>query len=139
MSRMSMTLKPLTLETFAKLFARALSEKQSFAFFLGAGCSLSSGVLLASTLTLRWIREMKRQDTGSSIDFETWYQKRHPDFTSAKAGSFYSKAFEELYPNVAIRRSEVQKFVSSKDPGFGYGALGAIMTSNEIGSLCKSS
>jgi hypothetical protein len=80
---------------------------------------------------------MKRETTGSSIDYEIWYSKTHPGFSIEKAGSFYSTAMEERHTNVAARRLEVQKFVSAKDPSFGYGALGGIITSEKVGSLCN--
>ncbi|MER9757427.1 SIR2 family protein [Mesorhizobium sp. M0166] len=128
----------VSMKTFSKLFAEAtLKGHQSFAFFLGAGCSVSSGILPASTLALQWIRELKRRSTGTSLDFESWYAEKYPSFTTQNAGDFYALAMEELFPTLALRRMEVQRFISLKDPGFGYATLGSIMTSKTLGSLCN--
>ncbi|WP_076866148.1 SIR2 family protein [Bradyrhizobium mercantei] len=121
------------LQSFASLLADLIKRGQSFAFFLGAGCSVSSGVLPASTLTLQWIRELKRHQTGTSLDAEKWYSELHPDFDAKVAGRFYGRVIQERFPNLASRRMEAQRFVSNKDPGFGYVTLAGLMSDIVLG------
>ncbi len=126
------------LKSFAALLAEALGKGgQSFAFFLGAGCSVSSGILPASTLSLQWIRELKRIQTGTSLDAEAWYSKLHPDFDSKAPGSFYGHVIQERFPNLALRRMEAQRFISNKDPGFGYVTLASMISDLELGPRCN--
>ncbi|ESW93821.1 hypothetical protein X770_00960 [Mesorhizobium sp. LSJC269B00] len=113
-----------------------ISGRMDFAFFLGAGCSISSGILPASTLCLRWIRELKRNETGNSLDFEEWYEKAksNPGFSRKNAGAFYAKVIQERFPNPALRRMAVQDLVAQRDPAFGYYVLSALMANEALGS-----
>jgi tetratricopeptide (TPR) repeat protein len=132
-------MQTIDLKRFSSVFAEAvLSGKMSFAFFLGAGCSISSGILPASTLCLQWVRELERDQSGNdSPDFEEWYAKSHPGFTRENAGAFYATVIQERFPNPALRRMAVQDFVSARDPGFGYAALSALITNVNIGPRCN--
>lgn len=126
------------LEAFARQFHFAVDEgKLAFAFFLGAGCSVSSGIPSASTLSLHWIRELKRRETGTSIGAYEWFASKKPGFTPAKAGQFYATVIQELFPSLSARKIEIQRFVSSRDPGCGYGALAALATHVAAGALCN--
>ena len=128
-------MQAIDLEHFCKLVNEAVrSGGMSFALFLGAGCSVSSGVLSASTLCLRWVREMKRDKTKTSLDFEKWYAKDHPGFQRETAGTFYATAIRERFPDHALRRMAVQQFVSEKDPAVGYYALSSLITDEKLGS-----
>ena len=55
-------------EHFVRHFGFMLKEQEGrFAFFLGAGCSISSGIEGASTLVVaRWLQKLYRQETGAT-------------------------------------------------------------------------
>jgi len=66
-------------------FARHIKELADqndthFCFFLGAGCSISSGIPGASALTRRWIKKAKQIDTDSNDTVLEWAQNKFPDF-----------------------------------------------------------
>lgn len=118
----------------ALLFESVRNGGMSFAFLLGAGCSVSSRIPSASTLALRWIREMKRDATGSSLDFEEWYKSIHPEFSARDAGNHYAQVISKIYPDLALRRMAVQEFVSGRDPAIGYYALSALVCDETFGA-----
>lgn len=125
----------IDLKKFSGQFTEEVRAHASFAFFLGAGCSISSGILPASTLCLQWIQEMKLLETKSSLDFENWYKSRgNADFSREQAGKYYAKVIQERYPSLASRRMAVQNFVAEKDPSIGYFALSALVTDEAVGS-----
>ncbi|MDI4232497.1 SIR2 family protein [Bradyrhizobium sp. Arg237L] len=131
------------LRSFAGALAEAvLRGHQQFAFFLGAGCSISSGVLPASTLCLQWIRELKRQHDRafshkprqfSDLEFVKWYQTIDSTFDEGRAGEFYSSIMKKRFPNAALRRMATQRFVTGADPGVGYQLLAALLLDSKAG------
>lgn len=125
-----------SLSQFCKYVSEAI-EKDAFAFFLGAGCSITSNVPSASHIALRWVMEMKREETGVSSGFEAWYGERNPGFSREKAGAFYSHIIRERYPNPAQRRAAVQDFVSCADPGVGYALLSEMLTNSKTSANCN--
>ncbi|UHC20422.1 SIR2 family protein (plasmid) [Methylobacterium currus] len=136
-------LTDLSFPRFIAQIAESISSSPNrFAFFLGAGCSVSSGVLPASTLVLKWIRERWRQEKGytlrgstalSAIDVESWYRKKSPDFDARSAGAAYSDVFKDRYPTIGMRRNEVAKFTSNLDPNIGYALLATLMSDAKFG------
>ncbi|MGO7906872.1 hypothetical protein ELG83_24730 (plasmid) [Rhizobium leguminosarum] len=120
------------LKTFSMtLVDRVRRDKQQFSFFLGAGCSVSSGVLPASTLVLQWIGELKREKEQTSINAAQWFSKTNPKFVAAEAGSHFSEVIALRYPQIAQRKLEVQRIISRKDPAFGYVTLAGLMSGGD--------
>ena len=68
----------------AEEFARRLRENSDlldkrFAFFLGAGCSISSGIPGAASLVKdRWLPRLHILRAPNENDFEAWVQKAFP-------------------------------------------------------------
>jgi NAD-dependent SIR2 family protein deacetylase len=99
-----------------------------FVFFLGAGCSVSSGIPDAATLVIYWLKLLKHLQTGNVNDFDSWVKSRFPDFNEEKAASFYGRIIEELYPSSKARQEEVERIVEKSLPSFGYAILAQLIT-----------
>ncbi len=99
-----------------------------FVFFLGAGCSVSSGIPDATTLVIYWLKLLKRLETGNVNDFDSWVKNRFPGFDDEKAASFYGKVIEKLYPSSKTRQEEVERITERALPSFGYAVLAQLAT-----------
>lgn len=122
-------------EFVRRLKARLQSSKDArFVFFLGAGCSVSSGIKGAADLVREWLPELKRVTTGSSDGWEAWAAANLEDFDPDDLAAVYSEVFEKLFDTPASRQTEIERLVDrAKDPGFGYGVLAQLMVHEPLG------
>lgn len=129
-------LRVLPVFEFIKRLRRLAEHSDNrIVFFLGAGCSVSSGIPGAATLALKWIKELKELQMGEKISFEDWLidSKKYKDFLKNNSAVFYSKVIRDRFPSDDERQIEIEKIVSRKDPGFGYAVLAKLLDSIECG------
>ena len=112
-------------------------EDSKFVFFLGAGCSISSGIPSATSLVRSWLLKLKKMKTGSNDNFTSWLTETFPEYTEETASLFYGKVIEELFLLPEQRQREVERLTEGKDPGFGYAVLAQLMTHLSCGSHCN--
>lgn len=93
-------------------------ETRRLTFFLGAGCSVSSGIPAAGDLTKLWAQEL----APSTLD-EIKYKPE-------SAARSYYKVFEKAYPKQEQRQQELFRLMSRARPGFGYVALARLICEN---------
>jgi hypothetical protein len=66
------TLQTISPREFAGRFAAAIREQQqSFTWFIGAGCSKSSGILDAAGLVEKWLLELHKLQSAPGENYET--------------------------------------------------------------------
>lgn len=106
------------------------NEDSKFVFFLGAGCSVSSGIPAAARLVNQWLPRLKEMKTGSEDGFKSWIKDVYPDYTEENASSFYGKVIEDLFLLPEERQREIERLTEGKDPGFGYAVLAQLMVSH---------
>ena len=94
-----------------------------FVFFLGAGCSISSGIPGAAKLVREWLPRLKEMKTGNEDNYGTWAKEIYSDYTEEDASLFYGKVMEDLFLLPEERQKEVERLTEGKDPGFGYAVL----------------
>ena len=97
----------------------------NFALLLGAGCSITSGIRSAATVSKTWLKEIYENETGQSekdvnkiqeymkSNQSAWYNPNHE----------YSCLFEKRYDLPAQRRAFVEEEVAGKFPSIGYAYL----------------
>lgn len=123
---------------FVRQIKRSIEEHQSrYAFFLGAGCSISSKIPGAARLVHQWLPKLKRDETGTADGVDKWAKKRFSGYTSKKAASFYEEVMRALFPQPRQRQREIERIVEGKDPGFGYAVLARLMTADLFGPRCN--
>ena len=108
-----------------------------FVFFLGAGCSISSGIPGAAKLVREWLPRLKKVKTGNEDDYGTWAKEIYSDYTEEDASLLYGKVMEDLFLLPEERQREVERLTEGKDPGFGYAVLARLMTHSACGSHCN--
>src|SRR5207302_210890 len=84
--------RSLTVEEFARRLKDASrAEEKHYAIFLGAGCSVSSGIPDASTLVReRWLPRL-RDLRAPNEDLTTWVSHDFPESENQRASSLYGK------------------------------------------------
>ncbi|KYK35133.1 MAG: hypothetical protein AYK19_11260 [Theionarchaea archaeon DG-70-1] len=112
-------------------------EDSRFVFFLGAGCSMSSGIPGAKALVKRWLPRLKKVKTGDEDKCESWIKEEYPDYEEEKASLFYGKVIEDMFLTQEERQREVERLTEGKDPGFGYAVLAQLITHKKCGHHCN--
>ena len=128
-----MAMREMPVEEFVRRLRAAMDNDHSHAFFLGAGCSRSSGILLAGELVQLWLPRLKKIETDDDSGHEAWAANVFPGYEPTKAAGFYGPVMERLFHTAQERQAEIEDIVTGKDPGFGYGALARLISHNKFG------
>ncbi len=130
----------VTLHDLTDLATVWASQKQRFAWFLGAGVSASAGVPLASSirdklLVDRYAAEhgLVRQHVDAAdpafIDRVHGYYDGKNGMPPIGSDSDYSAAFELCLPDAAARKAELIAAIGRARPGFGQRVFGGLIVS----------
>ena len=112
------------------------SEHSRYVFFLGAGCSISSGIPSAAELVQQWLPKLKYLKDGKENDWEAWASKRFPGYSNNNPAAHYGAVIEDLFLQPDARQQEIERLTASKYPGFGYGTLAQLMSHKDYGHRC---
>jgi len=84
-------LREMDVAEFVRRFKNKMDENEDskFVFFLGAGCSVSSGIPAAETLVRNWLPRLKRLKTGDNSDYEDWAKEHYVGYDGTNGSSFY--------------------------------------------------
>ena len=123
-----MAMREIPVEQFVRRLRVSIANDPSYAFFLGAGCSRSSGILTAGELVRDWLPRLKRIETGEESGHEAWATQEFPGYEPGIAAAFYGPVMERLFDTAQDRQAEIERIVTGKDPGFGYGTLARLMS-----------
>lgn len=112
-------------------------EKNSdskYIFFLGAGCSVSSGIKLAKDLAQEWYEELKKQKTK----FDKFNKKHKTNIKknpNIDFGKFYFEIFETLFPTPLAQQKEIQRITEEVTPSLGYYVLSEFMQKSQFNTI----
>ncbi len=99
-------------------------------WFLGAGCSISSGIPAAGELVQRWMAELRRLKDDRYPD---WVDASCPGWEDEPA-PFYGLVIDERFGgNRRARQEEIARLVKGREPGFGYACLAQAMSHPTFG------
>ena len=100
-----------------------------FAFFLGAGCSVSSGIPDASSLVKNhWLPRLRDLRNPERQDLDKWAREQFPQYDPANPAAFYGEAMRELFLLPEEQQREIEALCEGRFPGFGYAVLAGLMT-----------
>lgn len=121
-----MPMRKIRSETFAKTLRDETQERKAkFAFFLGAGCSVSSGIPTASTLVRHyWVPRLKDRHPKDFADHLSDYDESNPEIS-------FGTAFKALYSTPSLRRQEAQARCNGRLPGLGYAILAGLLADKD--------
>ncbi|HEX5923554.1 MAG TPA: tetratricopeptide repeat protein [Baekduia sp.] len=115
-------------EFVRRIRAQAGQLDRHYVLWLGAGCSVSSGIPTAGTLVREvWLPQLHRLRIGAG-DLEAWVAGAFPDYDPANAGTHYGIVMDELFPLPEDRQRETERLCSNREPSFGYAVLAALMS-----------
>jgi protein O-mannosyl-transferase len=140
---MSFDLVEIPIDRFVrKLKYRLSDDKHKFAFFLGAGCSVSSGIPAAKELVIKWLKIFYFEETGKEAsknesEYKQWLSGKYPEFTEENCSKLYGKVIKDLFPHKAERKAEFERLIQNKDPAFGYGVLAQLVGNSPRGEYCN--
>lgn len=114
-----------------------VSHDSKIVWFLGAGCSVSSGVEDAATLTQRWLKELKYLETGDQDGLEDWAESRFPTYDRNDPAAAYIQVHEALFYTDQEQQREQETLSNEGQPGFGYATLAQLLTHEKWGERCN--
>lgn len=104
-----------------------------FSIFLGAGCSVSSGIPTADNLVENWLPRLKKLETGKDGNLNSWLIKQFPDYNKNNAAKYYGDVIQRMFLTSKERQKEIEKLVEGKSPAFGYSVLATLMSHSIYG------
>ncbi|MDD4446324.1 MAG: SIR2 family protein [Methanothrix sp.] len=112
-------------------------DDSKFVFFIGAGCSVSSGIPCAKDLANIWLRRLKKLRKGNDDNLEEWAKQEFSNYTLESAANHYGRIIEDLFLRPEARQREIEQLTEGKDPGFGYAVLAKLMSHEKYGGHCN--
>ncbi|MFN9131700.1 MAG: SIR2 family protein [Phycisphaerales bacterium] len=104
------------------------SSDSRYAFFLGAGCSVSSGIPAAGALVRdSWIPRLCKIKAPQRTDYAAFAKEQFPGYDPDRASSFYGQLIDALFITPNDRQREIEQLCEGKFPGFGYAALSKLV------------
>lgn len=113
---------------FARRVGAAVQEQDKrYALFLGAGCSISSGIPAAGALVRdHWLPRLKHLSAPDARD-DDWIAAKIPDYADDNPAASYGTVMEALFMNPEERQREIEQLCDGRFPAFGYAVLAQLM------------
>ena len=124
-------IRPMSaLEFVKRLKASCIREDEKYAFFLGAGCSVSSGIPVCSTLIEKdWLPKLFEIENYGDVNYKDWYETQKEKYDSENAADIYGNVISRLFKTPQQRQNEIERICKGTLPGFGYGVLSMLVSS----------
>lgn len=101
-----------------------------YAFFIGAGCSRSSGIPTAGELVVdSWLPRLKRL-VAPDIEGDGWLLNDFPGWDPENPAASYGDVIARLFLTPDHRQREMEVLCDGKFPAYGYAVLAALMADN---------
>jgi len=132
-------LREMDVGEFVRRFKNKMDENEDikFVFFLGAGCSVSSGIPAAGELVRNWLPRLKRLKTGDNSNYEDWAKEHYLGYDGTNDSLFYGNVINDLFLTSDGRQREIERLTEGKDPSFGYAVLAKLMSHRKYGRNCN--
>jgi hypothetical protein len=128
----------ITAHEFAGRMQRLLEQPgQSIVWFLGAGCSISSGIQGAAGLVRKWLRELQELQDLKDWQFMNWVSQEFPTYDKDNPARIYGEVLERLYPSPWDRQLEIERICANCEPNYGYATFAQLITHDDIGRRCN--
>ena len=120
----------MDVEEFVRRLKVDQTQEKKFAFFLGAGCSVSSGIPAAGTLVNeRWIPRLRDLREPHEADHLSWAERWLPGFKRDDPAQSYGRLIDELFVTADDRQREIESLCDGRSPAFGYAVLAQLVAS----------
>ncbi len=109
------------------------AEDRRFAFILGAGASLDSGIPMAGQLVGRWLQELHDREDHEDDPLAVWATAANlgiEGFEYQRAVEFYSQVFARRFADHPEEGyTYLERILHGHDPSFGYSVLAQVLAS----------
>ena len=127
----NMTRKVPVAEFWSRLAEARTAPDTSYAFFLGSGCSVSSGIPDAARLVKdRWLPRLRDLRAPVASNLEDWARKDLPAYDSQDPAGSFGEVAKELFLTDEDTQREIETLCENKFPGFGYAVLAGLSAKN---------
>jgi len=124
----SAPIRNIDVEEFARRLNKEASADKRFALFLGAGCSVSSGIPAAAALVKgRWLPRLRDYQAPHRSDLDVWAREVIDDYDAAKPSLAYGKLIDRLFITAEDRQREIEDLCDRRTPSFGYAVLAQLV------------
>src|SRR6266481_362483 len=131
-------LPAISIREFAGRFSNGVRvSQQPFTWFLGAGCSKSSGILDAGGLVEKWLKELFELQGQSGAGFKAWIGSSFPSFDAKSPALAYAQTFARRHPSPVERQREIEMICSRGEPAYGYATLAQLLSHKDYGRFCN--
>jgi len=132
--------KRRSVSDIVRFISTRTDHNPNYSLLLGAGCSISSGVRSATTLSNIWREELYLDLSGAHGKKTATVEEQREYLATNHGGWFdptkeYSSLFEKRYDLQRQRRMFVETEVSGKTPSIGYAYLTALVGKNYINTI----
>ena len=124
-------IRDIDVEEFVRrLRAEGHYEKQ-FVLFLGAGCSVSSGIPASRSLVLdRWLPRLRDFKAPERLDLDKWASEIIPGYDPTNPASSYGELIDRLFLTPLDRQKEIEDLCDGRTPSFGYAVLAQLIAAD---------
>src|SRR5260221_523144 len=117
-------IRSIGLEEFVRRLRADTNADKRFALFLGAGCSISSGIPSAEALVRdRWLPRLRDYQAPDRSDLESWATEVIRTYDAANPANSYGQLIDRLFLTPEDRQREIEELCDSRTPSFGYAVL----------------
>jgi len=122
-------LRCISAEEFVKRLRQVAGQHDThYAFWLGAGCSVSSGIPGAADLVReRWLPRLREVRGGGDTDIDIWAKQSFSKYNPDDPAAAYGPVMEELFIQPEARQREIEELCERRFPGFGYAVLADLL------------
>ena len=121
-------IRSIDVEEFVRRLRAETSAEKRFALFLGAGCSVTSGIPAAGILVKdRWIPRLRDYRAPHRKDLDVWAGEVIHGYDSANPASSYGSLIDKLFLTPEDRQREIADLCEGRTPAFGYAVLAQLV------------
>ncbi len=121
-------IRSIDVEEFVRRLRAETSAEKRFALFLGAGCSVTSGIPAAGTLVKdRWIPRLRDYRAPHRKDLDAWAVEAIEGYDCASPASSYGSLIDKLFLTPEDRQREIADLCEGRTPSFGYAVLAQLV------------
>jgi len=104
-----------------------------FAFFLGSGCSVTSGIPDARSLTHEWLQILKDRKNAKDENLHVWAAKEFSGYTEHNAAKYFAEVMKTVFNTADQRQHEIETLTESRSgmPLIGYAKLAQLIALKE--------
>ena len=121
-------MRDIGLEEFVRRLRADTNAEKRFALFLGAGCSVTSGIPHAGGLVRdRWLPRLRDFQSPNRSDLTAWAKEVIPDYDPENPAHSYGALIDLLFLTPEDRQREIEDLCDGRTPSFGYAVLAQLI------------